>query len=148
MRNISVPTNDMMIFAVHGNTVDECIADCAKLMAYLTSGAQPENTVDDDDDYDASEYDDYELDDEDDYEDNDEDDDPVDRLYTRIENLNDRDFARFVFELYTDDILYDCCDAEKCLKTKEIIFGYLNMYFDETGSFDGVDYINRMIDNL
>lgn len=70
MRNISVPTNDMMIFAVHGNTVDECIADCAKLMAYLTSGAQPENTVDDDD-YDADDYDDYELDD-------DEDDDTVD----------------------------------------------------------------------
>lgn len=65
MRNISVPTNDTMIYAVHGNTVDECIADCAKLMAYLTSGAQPENTVDDDD-YDSDDYDDYELDDEDD----------------------------------------------------------------------------------
>lgn len=72
MRNISVPTNDTMIFAVHGNTVDECIADCAKLMAYLTNGAQPENTVDDydsndyndyddDDDYDSDDYDDYEL---------------------------------------------------------------------------------------
>ena len=45
MRNISVPTNDTMIFAVHGDTVDECIANCAKLMAYLTSGAQPETTV-------------------------------------------------------------------------------------------------------
>lgn len=66
MRNISVPTNDTMIFAVHGNTVDECIADCAKLMAYLTQGAQPENTVDDDDDYNADDYDDYELDDDDD----------------------------------------------------------------------------------
>lgn len=78
MRNISVPTNDMMIFAVHGNTVDECIADCAKLMAYLTSGAQPENTVDDDDyddDYDADDYDDYELDDDDDDEDDTVDDD-------------------------------------------------------------------------
>jgi len=73
MRNISVPTNDTMIFAVHGNTVDECIADCAKLMAYLTSGSQPENnTVDDDDDYDADDYDDYELDDDED------DDDTVD----------------------------------------------------------------------
>lgn len=69
MRNISVPTNDTMVFAVHGNTVDECIADCAKLMAYLTSGAQPETTVDDD--YDTNDYDDYELDD-------DEDDDTVD----------------------------------------------------------------------
>lgn len=66
MRNISVPTNDTMIYAVHGNTVDECIADCAKLMAYLTQGAQPENTVDDDDDYNADDYDDYELDDDDD----------------------------------------------------------------------------------
>lgn len=61
MRNISVPTNDTMIFAVHGNTVDECIADCAKLMAYLTKGAQPENDTVDDDDYDADDYDDYEL---------------------------------------------------------------------------------------
>ena len=63
MRNISVPTYDMMIFAVHGNTVDECIADCAKLMAYLTKGAQPENDIvdDDDDDYNADDYDDYEL---------------------------------------------------------------------------------------
>lgn len=69
MRNISVPTNDVMVFAVHGNTVDECIADCAKLMAYLTSGAQPETIVDDD--YDTNDYDDYELDD-------DEDDDTVD----------------------------------------------------------------------
>lgn len=76
MRNISVPTNDMMIFAVHGNTVDECIADCAKLMAYLTNGAQPENdTVDDDDDYDA---DDYDADDYDDYELDEDDDDTVD----------------------------------------------------------------------
>ena len=76
MRNISVPTNDTMIFAVHGDTVDECIADCAKLMAYLTQGAQPENTVDDDyddDDYDSDDYDDYELDDYEDEEDDDED---------------------------------------------------------------------------
>jgi hypothetical protein len=74
MRNISVPTNDMMIFAVHGNTVDECIADCAKLMAYLTKGAQPENdTVDDDDDYNSDDYDDYELDDDDDTVDDDDD---------------------------------------------------------------------------
>lgn len=77
MRNISVPTNDTMIFAVHGNTVDECIADCAKLMAYLTQGAQPENTtVDDDDDYNSDDYDDYELDDDED------DDDYYDYGYT------------------------------------------------------------------
>ena len=57
MRNISVPTNDTMIFAVHGDTIDECIADCAKLMAYLTNGAQSENdTVDNDDDDDDYAY--------------------------------------------------------------------------------------------
>lgn len=71
MRNISVPTNDTMIFAVHGSTVNECIADCAKLMAYLTQGAQPENSAVDDDDYDDSNpYGDY--DDEDDTIDDDE----------------------------------------------------------------------------
>lgn len=81
MRNISVPTNDTMIFAVHGDTVDEGIADCAKLMAYLTSGAQPENTVDDDydDDYDADDYDDYELDDDD-------DDDDLENKLTRLDD--------------------------------------------------------------
>lgn len=80
MRNISVPTNDTMIFAVHGNTVDECIADCAKLMAYLTNGAQPENdTVDNDDDYDADDYDDYELDDDKDDDDTVDDDDEDER---------------------------------------------------------------------
>ena len=81
MRNISVPTNDTMIFAVHGNTVDECIADCAKLMAYLTNGAQPENsTVDDyDDDYDDDDYDDdYDDDEYDDTVDDYDDDDTID----------------------------------------------------------------------
>ena len=83
MRNISVPTNDTMIFAVHGDTIDECIADCAKLMAYLTQGAQPENsTVDDDDDYDRDDYDDYELDDED-------DDDEDDGLEDKLSRLDD-----------------------------------------------------------
>ena len=87
MRNISVPTNDTMIFAVHGDTIDECIADCAKLMAYLTNGAQPENTVDDDDDdYDADDYDDYELDDDDDEDDDtvDDDDDERERFLNEL----------------------------------------------------------------
>lgn len=92
MRNISVPTNDTMIFAVHGNTVDECIADCAKLMAYLTSGAQPENAVDDDDyddDYDTDDYDDY-----DDYElDDDEDDDDT------VDDDDEDERERFLNEL-------------------------------------------------
>lgn len=88
MRNISVPTNDTMIFAVHGNTVDECIADCAKLMAYLTHGAQPENTVDDDydDDYDPNDYDDYELDDDDD-DDTVDDDEWLDEIMDVINGL-------------------------------------------------------------
>jgi hypothetical protein len=97
MRNISVPTNDMMIFAVHGNTVDECIADCAKLMAYLTKGAQPENdTVDDDDDYDdynSDDYDDYELDDDDDTVDNDDEDERERFLNELIDSIkNGRPF--------------------------------------------------------
>ena len=152
MRNISVPTNDTMIFAVHGDTVDECIADCAKLMAYLTSGAQPENTVDDDDDYDADDYDDYELDDEDDDDTVDDDgsffDEMIDNLYFRIRNLNDKDFLTFVFELYANDILDDYCNAKNCLKYRTTIFGYLNDYFDSTGSIESVDSVNRMIDNL
>lgn len=88
MRNISVPTNDTMIFAVHGNTVDECIADCAKLMAYLTQGAQPENTDDYDDD-----YDDYELDDDDDTVDDDDEDERERFLNELIDSLrNGRPF--------------------------------------------------------
>ena len=87
MRNISVPTNDVMVFAVHGNTVDECIADCAKLMAYLTSGAQPETTVDND--YDTNSYDDYELDDDDDTVD-DEDDDEYERALKIIEEIKSK----------------------------------------------------------
>ena len=152
MRNISVPTNDTMIFAVHGNTVDECIADCAKLMTYLTKGAQPENdTVDDNDDYDADDYDDYELDEDDDDTVDDEDisfDEAIDNLYFRIRNLNDKDFSAFVFELYINDILDDASNVRNCWKYRTAIFGYLNDYFDEVGSFDGVDYINCMIDNL
>ena len=91
MRNISVPTNDVMVFAVHGNTVDECIADCAKLMAYLTSGAQPETTVDDDYDYDTNDYDDYEDDntvDEDD--DTVDDDDEYERALKIIEEIKSK----------------------------------------------------------
>ena len=155
MRNISVPTNDMMIFAVHGNTVDECIADCAKLMAYLTNSVQPENNTvdDDDDDYDADDYDDYELDDDEDDDDTVDDDDilfdeAIDNLYFRIRNLNDKDFSAFVFELYVNDILDDTSNVRNCWKYRTAIFSYLNDYFDEVGSFDGVDYINRMIDNL
>lgn len=94
MRNISVPTNDTMIFAVHGNTVDECIADCAKLMSYLTQGAQPENTVDDNyDDYDDNDYDDYELDDDDDTVDDDDEDERERFLNELIDSLrNGRPF--------------------------------------------------------
>ena len=90
MRNISVPTNDTMVFAVHGNTVDECIADCAKLMAYLTSGAQPENTVDDDYDYDTNSYDDYELDDDDEDDDTVDDDDEYERALKIIEEIKSK----------------------------------------------------------
>ena len=77
MRNISVPTNDTMIYAVHGNTIDECIADCAKLMAYLTANSVPENAEDEEDEhpddcYCSYTYEENETDD-DDWEDEDED---------------------------------------------------------------------------
>lgn len=112
MRNISVPTNDTMIFAVHGNTVDECIADCAKLMAYLTSGAQPENTVDDDydddDDYNSDDYDDYELDYDDDdtvyryyYCDEDDDRIPSDEIYH-----NKKDCIKAAYEELKNSWIY------------------------------------------
>lgn len=78
MRNISVPTNDTMIYAVHGNTVDECIADCAKLMAYLTANSVPENAEDEEDERPDDFYCSYDYEDEDDTVDDDEDDDTVD----------------------------------------------------------------------
>jgi hypothetical protein len=99
MRNISVPTNDMMIFAVHGNTVDECIADCAKLMAYLTKGAQPENdTVDDDDDYNSDDYDDYELDDDDTVD----DDDDLDVLARLDDWCDKQDYTQEEMEIVSE----------------------------------------------
>ena len=66
MRNISVPTNDTMIYAVHGNTVDECIADCAKLMAYLTANSVPENAEDEEDEHPDDCYCSYDYEDEED----------------------------------------------------------------------------------
>ena len=122
MRNISVPTNDTMIFAVHGNTVDECIADCAKLMAYLTKGAQPENdTVDDDDDdtYNSDDYDDYELDDDD-------DDDTVYRYYY-CDGYDDR--------VPSDEIYHSKKDCIKAayeeLKNSRIYKEYYRDYFND-----------------
>jgi hypothetical protein len=125
MRNISVPTNDMMIFAVHGNTVDECIADCAKLMAYLTKGAQPENdTVDDDDDYNSDDYDDYELDDDDTVDDDDDtayryyycdgydDRVPSDEIYRNKEDCINAAYENLknsrIYKEYYRDYLNDC----------------------------------------
>lgn len=78
MRNISVPTNDTMVYAVHGNTVDECVADCARLMAYLTANSVPENVEDEEDEhpddcYCSYTYEDEDDDDDDDYDDGDDD---------------------------------------------------------------------------
>lgn len=122
MRNIPVPTNDTMIFAVHGNTIAECIADCTMLMAYLTQGAQPENDTvnDDDDDYNSDDYDDYELDNDDDtvyryyYCDDGDDRIPSDEIYHNkkdcIKAAYEKLKSSHIYKEHYRDYVIDCLD--------------------------------------
>ena len=145
MRNISVPTNDTMIFAVHGNTIAECIADCAKLMAYLTKGAQPENDTvdDDDDDYNSDDYDDYELD----------DDDDDDATYNRVVDDDNTVYRYYYCDGYddrvpSDEIYHNKIDCIKAayeeLKNSRIYKEYYRDYLNDCSIDDmiGLDFEN------